>query len=68
MIGLFRTEVIRRRAPWRSMEDVEFATLERVRWLDHHHFLGPIGSVPPVEYEEAYYRRQETPSSALAPT
>jgi len=59
VIGLFKTEVIRQRGPWRSLEDVEFATLEWVWWFNHHRLLEPIGYVPPVEYEEAYYRRQE---------
>ena len=68
VIGLFKTEVIRRRGPWRSVEDVEFATLEWVWWFNHHRLLEPIGYVPPVEYEEAYYRQQETQTSALALT
>lgn len=62
VIGLFKTEVIRRRGPWRNVEDVEFATLEWVWWFNYHRLLGPIGFVPPAEYEEAYYLRQETPT------
>ena len=61
VIGLFKTEVIRKRGPWRSLEDVEFATLEWVWWFNYHRLLEPIGYVPPVEYEEAYYRRLESP-------
>jgi len=57
VIGLYKTEVIRRRGPWRNLEDVEFATLEWVDWFDNRRLLEPIGNVPPVEYEEAYYRR-----------
>ena len=53
VIGLFKTEVIRKRGPWRNIEDVEFATLEWVWWFNHHRLLEPIGYVPPVEYEEA---------------
>jgi transposase InsO family protein len=59
IIGLFKTEVIRRLGPWRNVEDVEFATLEWVWWFNYHRLLGPIGHVPPVEYEEAYYMSQE---------
>lgn len=59
VIGLFKTEVIWRRGPWRSHEDVEFATLEWVWWFNHHRLLEPIGYMPPVEYEEAYYNAQE---------
>jgi transposase InsO family protein len=65
VIGLYKTEVIRRRGPWRSLEDVEFATLEWAWWFNHHRLLGPIGHVPPVEYEEAYYRAQEAPAEPL---
>lgn len=60
VIGLFKTEVIRRRNPWHGPEDVEFATPEWVWWFNHHRLLEPLGYVPPVEYEEAFYRRQET--------
>ncbi|GAG45493.1 unnamed protein product, partial [marine sediment metagenome] len=42
MIGLFKTEVIRRRGPWRSLEGVEFATLEWVWWFNYHRLLEPI--------------------------
>jgi transposase InsO family protein len=59
VIGLFKTEVIRRRGPWRNVEDVEFATLEWVWWFNYHRLLGPIGHLPPAEYEEMYYQRQE---------
>ncbi len=66
VIGLFKTEVIRRRGPWRSVEDVELATLEWVWWFNDHRLLEPIGYVPPVEHEEAYYRRQEAPAELAA--
>ena len=62
MIGLFKTEVIRRRGPWRSVEDVEFATLEWVDWFNPRRLLEPIGYVPPAEYEQQYYRSQDTPA------
>jgi transposase InsO family protein len=58
--GLFKTEVIRRRGPWRGVEDVEFATLEWVAWFNRHRLLEPIGYVPPVEYEAHYYQLQQT--------
>jgi putative transposase len=60
VIGLFKTEVIRQRGPWRGLEDVEFATLEWVWWFNHHRLLEPLGYLPPVEFEEACYRCQET--------
>ena len=59
VVGLFKTEVIRRRGPWRSLEDVEFAVLEWVWWFNHHRLLEPIGYLPPTEYEEVFYSRRE---------
>ena len=59
IIGLYKTEVTRRRGPWRGPEDVEFATLEWVHWYNTQRLLEPIGNVAPVEYEMNYYRSQE---------
>jgi len=55
VIGLYKTEVIRRRGPWRNLEDVEFATLEWVDWFNNRRLLEPIGNVPPAEFEDVYY-------------
>ena len=57
VIGLFKTEVIRRCGPWRSLEAVEFATLEWVDWFNHRRLLEPIGYVPPAEYRARYYEQ-----------
>jgi transposase InsO family protein len=62
VIGLYKAEVIRRRGPWRHLEDVEFATLEWVDWFNNRRLLTSIGDVPPVEYEERYYHAQEAPA------
>ena len=59
VIGLFKTEVIRRLGPWRSLEAVEFATLEWVDWFNHRRLLEPIGFVPPAEAEAAFYAELE---------
>jgi transposase InsO family protein len=64
VIGLFKTEVIRRRGPWRGIDPVEYATLEWVDWFNNRRLLGSIGHVPPAELEEAYYRSQEAPAKA----
>ena len=53
--GLYKTEVIHRRGPWRSFEAVEFATLEWVDWFNNRRLLAPIGYIPPAEAEERYY-------------
>lgn len=57
--GLFKTEVIRRRGPWRNMEAVEFATLEWVDWFNNRRLLEPIGNIPPAEAEARYYAAQQ---------
>jgi transposase InsO family protein len=62
VIGLYKTEVIRRRGPWRHLEDVEFATLEWVDWFNNRRLLTSIGDIPPVEYEERYYDAQKAPA------
>jgi transposase InsO family protein len=56
--GLYKTELIRRRAPWKTREAVELATLEWVSWFNHHRLLEPIGYIPPAEAEANYYRQR----------
>jgi putative transposase len=56
--GLYKTELIRKRGPWKTHEDVEFATLEWVDWFNNRRLLEPIGHIPPAEFEERYYRQQ----------
>jgi putative transposase len=73
VIGLFKTEVIQRKGPWRHREAVEFATLTWVDWFNTRRLLEPIGYVPPAEYEAQYYaqasrggaRRQPDLNSAV---
>jgi putative transposase len=62
IIGLYKTEVIRRRGPWRNIEAVEYATLEWVDWFNNRRLLEPIGDAPPIEFEQAYYQQQESPA------
>ena len=54
VIGLFKTEVIRRLGSWRNLEAVEFATLEWVDWFNHRRLLEPIANIPPGEAEARY--------------
>ena len=56
IIGLYKTEIIHRRGPWRHMDAVEYATLEWVDWFNHRRLLEPIGNVPPAELEASYYQ------------
>lgn len=59
VIGLYKTEVIHRRGPWRTLEAVEFATLDWVDWFNHRRLLAPIGDIPPAEAEERFYASQD---------
>jgi len=63
--GLYKAEVIHRRGPWRSLEAVEFATLEWVDWFNNRRLLEPIGNIPPAEAEANYYAMlDDTPMAA----
>jgi putative transposase len=55
IIGLYKAEVIHARGPWRSLDAVEYATLEWVDWFNNRRLLEPIGHVPPAEFEQEYY-------------
>jgi putative transposase len=61
--GLYKTEVIWRKGPWRGIDPVEYATLEWVDWFNNKRLLEPIGNIPPVEYEIMYYEQNETPAA-----
>lgn len=65
MIGLYKTELVYPRGPWSKIEDVELATLEWVWWFNNHRLLGPLGHVPPAEFEEQYLSRQTTQPEPL---
>jgi putative transposase len=59
-IGLYKTELIRRRGPWRKVDQVEIETLEYVDWFNYRRLHGEIGHVPPAEFEDMFYAsRQE---------
>ncbi len=64
VIGLFKTEIIYPRGPWKSIDPVEYATLEWVDWFNRRRLLGPIGNMPPAEFEQAYY--DQLKESAMA--
>ena len=55
--GLYKTELIHRRAPWKTKESVELATLQWVHWFNHIRLLEPIGYIPPAEAEANYWRQ-----------
>jgi putative transposase len=55
--GLYKTELIHRRGPWRNVEHVEWATLNYVDWFNNRRIHNEIGKVPPAEFEDSYYRQ-----------
>jgi putative transposase len=64
IIGLYKAEVIHPRGPWREMEAVEYATLQWVDWFNNKRLLEPIGDIPPIELEQAYYEQLEGQAEA----
>jgi putative transposase len=67
VIGLFKTELIKPRGPWRTVEQVEIATLEYVDWFNHRRLFEACGDIPPVELEAAHYRQQAVLTGAGHP-
>ena len=63
--GLYKAELIRRQGPWRTVEQVELATLAWVQWWNQRRLHGAIGDIPPAEHEAIYYRRHQ-PSKEVA--
>jgi putative transposase len=57
--GLYKTELIRHRGPWRGLEDVEYATLDYVDWFNHRRLHGELGMMPPAEFEARYAAEQQ---------
>ena len=53
--GLYKTELIRTQGPWQDIDAVEYATLQWVDWFNNKRLLEPIGNIPPIELEQAYY-------------
>lgn len=64
--GLYKTELIHRRAPWKTREAVELATLEWVAWFNTRRLLESIGYIPPAEAEANYYRQLASPAAVAA--
>ncbi|MGW0640197.1 IS3 family transposase [Nocardia salmonicida] len=58
--GLYKTELIKSRGPWRTVDHVEFATAERVDWFNHRRLYRYCGDIPPAEMEAAHYAQHPT--------
>jgi putative transposase len=66
--GLYKTELIHRRGPWRHVDHVEWATLTYVDWFNNRRIHNEIGKIPPAEFEENYYRQTATPELVSSQT
>ena len=64
IIGLFKTEVIKRRSSWKSMTEIEMQTLKWVDWYNHRRLLEPIGNIPPAEAETNFWKLNNSPAMA----
>jgi putative transposase len=60
VIGLYKTELVRKQAPWKTIDDLEIATLTWVDWYNHRRLHSSIGNVPPAEFEALYYANPES--------
>ena len=54
--GLYKTELIKPRGPWRTAGQVELATLDYVDWFNHRRMYQACGDIPPAELEDVHYR------------
>jgi putative transposase len=64
IIGLYKTELVCNRGPWRGLDDLEYATLEWIDWFNHRRLFEAHGHIPPAEYEENYYRQNRSGQQA----
>ncbi len=62
--GLYKAEVIRKDGPWHGVDDVERATLTWVDWFNNRRLMGPLGDIPPAEFEDDYYRQSKQRKAA----
>jgi putative transposase len=62
--GLYKTELIKPRKPWRTIEEVELATAEWVDWFNHRRLYQYCGDIPPAALEAAYYAQRRRPAAS----
>ena len=63
--GLYKTELIRRRGPWRTVDQVELATAAWVDWWNNRRLHAACGGIPPAEFEADYHRMMSDANEAL---
>ena len=54
-IGLYKTELINWRGPWRDLAHVEMETAGYLHWFNNRRIHSAIGDVTPAEREAAWY-------------
>ena len=64
IIGLYKAELIYKEGPWQGLSAVELATFHWVHWYNHERLYEELGYIPPAEYEEAWYGRQDVTEAA----
>jgi len=57
--GLYKTELVRKKGPWKTVEALEWETLNWVHWFNQTRLLEPIGHIPPAEFEALHERSQQ---------
>lgn len=55
IIGLFKAEVTKLMAPWKSVSRLEWETAKWVHWYNTTRIHSAIGYITPTEAEEAFY-------------
>jgi len=68
IIGLFKTEMVKPRGPWRTPEQLEIATLEYVDWFNHRRLFQACGDIPPAQLEQAFYAQRADLTEAVLST
>jgi putative transposase len=66
--GLYKTELVRNKGPWRGLDDLELATLEWVDWFNHRRLFEDHGRIPPAEFEAMFYRQKSSRREAETQT
>lgn len=68
IIGLYKTELVRNKGPWRGLDDLELATLEWVDWYNHQRIHHELGRIPPADYEHNHHRQNQSRHQAMTHT
>lgn len=66
IIGLYKAECVRLDGPFRTVDDLELATLSWVHWFNEHRLHSALDYVPPIEHEQTYYRQNQSQQQPLS--